>query len=277
MVSISHLVGITVQKWIVLRFPYRARIWATQLSNALYIVVPSWLYGMFWATLPLLGWSSYRPFNRGSKLCGPDLANYHIDLSNNSSNSSYSDVGLNAASYLISLLIFCYAIPIFIITISCYSIWRLLKDMRTNGQGLGLGNKLLLARRKSEVKQCWVGGMIVGSFLLAWSPFACCVLCQALGKPVPPNFLLVSAMLGKSSSIFNPIYYMFLSGGLRTNLRKILSAFRTPRTISGTAPQRRPITNMNRDYRKSKENVDNNLLGYKAEHQSQSGRRSDKS
>lgn len=136
--------------------------------------------------------------------------------------------------------------------------------MRTNGQGLGLGNKLLLARRKSEVKQCWVGGMIVGSFLLAWSPFACCVLCQALGKPVPPNFLLVSAMLGKSSSIFNPIYYMFLSGGLRKNLRKILSAFRSP-------PSRRPITNINRDYRQNKEKTD--LLDYRAEHQSQSKRR----
>ena len=234
LVSISHLVGIALQRCAILRFPLKARIWKSQPTIAWYVIVPSWFYGLIWALLPLFGWSTYRPFYEGSHLCGPDLEydktpeifgvpvgvpvvtqNPHM-VAASVSNEGY------AASYLMSLVVFCFVLPLFIIIGCSYSIYRSFKGMRREGVTLGLTPAIILQRRKQERKQCIMGGVMIGSFLISWSPFCICVFVLGLGKTVPTHLILVSAMLGKSSSLFNPIIYYLLVHPFRTACNDIL-------------------------------------------------------
>ena len=84
LVSISHLVAISVERRYIMKHPIKARILSKQLTIALYIVVFSWSYGLLWAVFPVLGWSRYMREEQAIHRC-------NIDLSTHSRNSlSYS-------------------------------------------------------------------------------------------------------------------------------------------------------------------------------------------
>ena len=208
LVSISQLVGITVQRCITLRFPMKARIWSQNLTTAWYVIIPSWLYGLLWSLPPFLGWSSYREMGIDSHLCGPDLGNH--------------DQEKNSLSYLINLTVWCFFVPILIIAFCSILIYQSLKSMRLNGDMLGLTTDVILMRRKLEKKQCIMGVVLIVSFLVAWSPFAVCVLMSALEIQVSTTLLHASATLGKSSSLFNPIIYCIFMEDIRIWCKEII-------------------------------------------------------
>ena len=212
LVSISHLTGIAIQRHAILQSPITARAWITDTRIAWYVVIPSWLYGLFWSLAPLLGWSSYRPMSQESNLCGPLL----------NINSYENATGEYAASYLVSLSVFCFIIPISIISACCYFIYQSLKHMRQVSGLLGLSLAIHLARQKLEEKQCIMGAVIIGAFLVAWSPYAVCVLIAAAGGTISSTLLLTSAVFGKTSCLFNPIIYSFFVKDFRSKCQDML-------------------------------------------------------
>ena len=68
LVSISHLIALSVERYYSVVSPYRSYAWSLRPLLSLYMVIPSWIYGLLWALFPLLGWSNYQPFEVGSSI-----------------------------------------------------------------------------------------------------------------------------------------------------------------------------------------------------------------
>lgn len=206
LVSISHLAGISIERAILLTFPWKAREWFANRWVSLYIIIPSWLYGFLWALFPLLGWSSYkREFNANHR-CS-------IDLETPSNNSR---------TYAICLMCFCFLIPIVCIAVSSGFTLRELKRMRTQVGVLGINENQVVLRRKREVKHTVMALVLISTFIVAWSPYSACVFALTTKGKVEESLLTFSAIFAKTSTLYNPIVYSIFLKEFRSRCLRVL-------------------------------------------------------
>ncbi|NWQ87990.1 OPSP protein, partial [Burhinus bistriatus] len=147
----------------------------------------SWTYSLVWTVPPLFGWSSYGPEGPGTT-CS---VNWHSK-------------DINNASYIVCLFIFCLVIPFVIIV---YSYGKLLCAVRqVSGINKGMGQT-----REQRVLIMVV--VMVICFLLCWLPYATVALIATFGKPglITPAASIIPSILAKSSTVYNPIIYIFLN------------------------------------------------------------------
>ncbi|XP_075573002.1 pinopsin [Pelecanus crispus] len=150
-------------------------------------IVLSWTYSLVWTAPPLFGWSSYGPEGPGTT-CS---VNWHSKDANN-------------ASYIVCLFIFCLLIPFVIIV---YSYGKLLCAVRqVSGINKGMG-------RTREQRILIMVVVMVICFLLCWLPYATVALIATFGKPglITPAASIIPSILAKSSTVYNPIIYIFLN------------------------------------------------------------------
>ncbi|NXG20098.1 OPSP protein, partial [Grallaria varia] len=157
-------------------------------------IILSWTYSLVWTTPPLFGWSSYGPEGPGIT-CS---VNWHSKDANN-------------ASYIVCLFIFCLVIPFVIIV---YSYGKLLCAVR-QGSGINRGK----GRSREQRILAMVVVMVV-CFLLCWLPYAAVALLATFGKPglITPAASIIPSILAKSSTVYNPIIYIFLNKQVRKML-----------------------------------------------------------
>ena len=96
LVSISHLVALSCERYITVIHPYKAYVWFYKKKTSLYFIIPAWAYGFLWAALPLVGWSSYSREQGAEHRCNINLY-------------TYDDHHL---SYTYTLLFFCFVVPL---------------------------------------------------------------------------------------------------------------------------------------------------------------------
>uniref|UniRef100_A0A8C3MYZ0 Uncharacterized protein n=1 Tax=Geospiza parvula TaxID=87175 RepID=A0A8C3MYZ0_GEOPR len=154
----------------------------TNYRKAWAAIILSWTYSLLWTVPPLLGWSSYGPEGAGIT-CS---VNWHSRDANN-------------ASYIICLFIFCLVIPFAIIV---YSYGKLLCAVR---------------QVKAHDRVLLMVMVMVLCFLLCWLPYAAVALLATFGQPglISPAASIVPAILAKSSTVYNPIIYVFLNKQVR--------------------------------------------------------------
>ncbi|OWK57611.1 Pinopsin [Lonchura striata] len=177
----------------------------TKYSKAWTGIILPWTYSLLWTVPLLLGWSSYGPEGPGIT-CS---VNWHSQDANNT-------------SCIICLFIFCLVIPFAIIV---YSYGKLLCAVR---QGI--------LERKSPKSSLSIHALVVSSvprgpgwgreqhillmvlvmvlcFLLCWLPYAAVALLATFGQPglITPAASIIPANLAKSSTVYNPIIYVFLN------------------------------------------------------------------
>lgn len=228
LVSITHLVGISLERFVIMKFPIQARMWSKQSKVSLYIIIPSWLYGLGCALPPLLGWSSYRRLKKGDYLCQVDL------------NSGKAE----AYSYLWFLISTCFIVPMIIISISSALILVEAKNITKEVSALGLRGRHAARRRLDERKHAYMVVVIIVTYVISWSPYATCVFVFSSKGTVSDNLLNFSAIFAKISAIYNPIIYsLFVTPfrkqclqffGCRTSLQEsfLFSNNLTQKTIS---------------------------------------------
>ncbi|NXG42826.1 OPSP protein, partial [Psilopogon haemacephalus] len=169
----------------------RAEADPTNYRKAWIGIVLSWTYSLIWTTPPLFGWSSYGPEGPGTT-CS---VNWHSKDTNN-------------VSYVICLFIFCLVIPFGIIV---YSYGRLLCAVRQVSS-----IKKETGRSREQRILIMVVVMVI-CFLLCWLPYATVVLIATFGKPglITPAASIIPSLLAKSSTVYNPIIYVFLNKQVR--------------------------------------------------------------
>ena len=209
LVSIAHLAGIAIERHLILRYPMRMRAWLNVRCICLYVIIPSWLYGFLWAFFPLIGWNRYTKQSGMSHSCGLDMTNTSI----------------NYTSYTYNLLFWCFAVPVGIISYCSYSIYRSLRLQRVQSDAVDLGDGVGETRRKMERQQTMMSFVMIGTFILAWSPYAGCVLVLTIRSSVPDLLLKVSALFAKTSTLYNPIIYSIFVEEFRNGCKKLFGCY----------------------------------------------------
>ncbi|XP_007246178.3 opsin 6, group member a [Astyanax mexicanus] len=202
--SINTLTAISITRYIKGCHPNKAHC----ITNATIAtcVMLIWAGAVFWSGSPLLGWGSYT--DRGYGTCEIDWAK-----------ANYSTIH---KSYIITILIFCFVVPVLIMLFSYVSIINTVK----RGNAMSAEGDLTDRQRKIERDVTIVSIVICTAFILAWSPYAVVSMWSAWGFHVPNLTSIFTRLFAKSASFYNPLIYFGLSSKFRKDVGVLLPCAR---------------------------------------------------
>ncbi|OXB64914.1 hypothetical protein ASZ78_009795 [Callipepla squamata] len=169
------------------RFQRRHAVWGCAFT---------WGWALLWSTPPLLGWSSYVPEGLRTS-CGP---NWYTGGSNNN-------------SYILSLFVSCFVLPLSLIL---FSYTNLLLTLRAAAAQQKEADTTQQAER--EVTRMVI--VMVMAFLLCWLPYSTFALVVATHKGIVIQPVLASlpSYFSKTATVYNPIIYVFMNKQVRKPL-----------------------------------------------------------
>ncbi|MCJ8737491.1 hypothetical protein PDJAM_G00024610 [Pangasius djambal] len=165
-----------------------------------------WISAVFWSTAPLVGWGSYT--DRGYGTCEIDWAK-----------ANYSTIH---KSYIITILILCFFVPVLIMLFCYVSIINTVK----RGNAMSSDGDLTDRQRKIERDVTIVSIVVCTAFILAWSPYAVVSIWSACGFHVPSLTSIFTRLFAKSASFYNPLIYFGLSSKFRKDVAVLLPCTR---------------------------------------------------
>ncbi|KAK7127300.1 hypothetical protein R3I93_020017 [Phoxinus phoxinus] len=198
--SINTLTVISITRYIKGCHPSKAHCITN--STVVVCVIFIWIGALFWSGAPILGWGSYT--DRGYGTCEIDWVK-----------ANYSTIH---KSYIISILIFCFFIPVLIMLFSYVSIINTVK----RGNAMSAEGDLTDRQRKIERDVTIVSIVICTAFILAWSPYAVVSMWSAWGFHVPNLTSIFTRLFAKSASFYNPLIYFGLSSKFRKDVSVLL-------------------------------------------------------
>ncbi|NXM91011.1 OPSP protein, partial [Oenanthe oenanthe] len=174
----------------------------------------TWGWSLLWTTPPLLGWSSYVPEGLRTS-CGP---NWYTGGSNNN-------------SYILSLFVTCFVMPLGLIL---FSYTNLLLTLRAAAAQQRQADTTQKAER--EVTRMVVA--MVVAFLTCWLPYTTFALVVATNKGIviQPALASLPSYFSKTATVYNPIIYVFMNKQFQGCLLEMLCCGHHPRGMGKTSP-----------------------------------------
>ncbi|XP_036938620.1 vertebrate ancient opsin-like [Acanthopagrus latus] len=184
-VSLISLAVLSYERYSTMMTPTEAD--SSNYCKALLGITLSWVYSLIWTMPPLFGWSSYGPEGPGTT-CSVD---WKAKTANN-------------ISYIICLFVFCLILP-FLVIVFCYG--KLLCAIR---QVSGINASM---SRKREQRVLFMVVVMVICYLLCWLPYGIMALLATFGPPglVTPEASIIPSVLAKTSTVINPVIYVFMN------------------------------------------------------------------
>ncbi|XP_029925723.1 visual pigment-like receptor peropsin [Myripristis murdjan] len=207
LVSINTLTVISVTRYIKGCHPQKAN--CISLNTIAISLICIWTGAFFWSVAPILGWGSYT--DRGYGTCEVDW-----------SKANYSTI---YKSYIISILISCFLIPVMIMFFCYVSIINMVKNT------LSADGYLTARQRKVERDVTRVSIVICTAFIMAWSPYAVVSMWSAWGFHVPSTTSIITRLFAKSASFYNPLIYFGMSSKFRKDVSVLLPCSREKREV----------------------------------------------
>ncbi|XP_053172044.1 parapinopsin-like [Scomber japonicus] len=165
-----------------------------QKQHAVGGIALSWLWSLTWNLPPLFGWGRYELEGVGTS-CAPDWHNR--DPHN--------------VSYILAYFAVCFAVP-FAIILASYT-----KLMWTLHQVSNMASVEGGAVAKGETKVAFMVVLMVLTFLISWMPYAGLAMLVVYDPDVEIHPLVgtVPVYLAKSSTVYNPLIYIYLNKQFR--------------------------------------------------------------
>ncbi|XP_040215200.1 parapinopsin-like [Rana temporaria] len=176
-------------------------------KQALAGIAVSWIWSLIWNTPPLFGWGSYQ-LEGVETSCAPDW--YNTDPVN--------------MSYIICFFSFCFAIPFLTILVSYgYLMWTLRQVAKL---GVAEGG----TTSKAEVQVSRMVLVMILAFLICWLPYAAFAMMVVAnpGMYIDPIIATVPMYLTKTSTVYNPIIYIFMNKQFQDCVIPFLCCGRNP-------------------------------------------------
>ncbi|XP_077373796.1 parietopsin [Festucalex cinctus] len=176
-------------------------------------LVAVWLFGLFWAVAPLLGWSGYSP-----------------EGVQTSCSLSWEERSWSNYSYLTLYTLICFIFPVAVI-IYCYSkVLASVRKLNTSVE-LQVGHSL---QKETDHAAMMVLAMIV-AFFACWLPYTALSVVVVLRPQlnIPPLLATMPMYFAKTSPVYNPIIYFLSNKQFRDAALETLSCGR--RSPRGTA------------------------------------------
>ncbi|KAL7885528.1 hypothetical protein AOLI_G00058230 [Acnodon oligacanthus] len=166
----------------------------------------TWLFCLFWAVSPLLGWSSY----------GPEGVQTSCSL-------GWEERSWSNYSYLLLYTLFCFLIPTAII-IYCYT--NVLLSMCKLNKSVELqGGKSHVEENRRAVKMVLA---MIGMFFTCWLPYTAISMVVVVDPElhIPPLVATMPMYFAKTSPVYNPIIYFMTNRQFRDCALEVLSCGR---------------------------------------------------
>ncbi|XP_047438729.1 parapinopsin-like [Mugil cephalus] len=196
-----------------------------QKKHALGGIAFSWLWSFTWNLPPLFGWGRYELEGVGTS-CAPD---WHSRDPQN-------------VSYILAYFAVCFAVP-FAMILASYSklLWTLHQVSKMACVEGG-------AVAKSEMKVASMVVLMVLTFMISWLPYAGLAMLVVYDPDVniPPLVGTVPVYLAKSSTVYNPIIYIYLNKQFRKYAVPFLLCGREPGVDDETSETATVVENANK-------------------------------
>uniref|UniRef100_A0A3B3ZRP5 G-protein coupled receptors family 1 profile domain-containing protein n=1 Tax=Periophthalmus magnuspinnatus TaxID=409849 RepID=A0A3B3ZRP5_9GOBI len=190
--SLCTVAVISIERYVVVCYPLGSVLF--QARHAVAGVVLSWVWSFIWNTPPLFGWGNYELEGIRTS-CAPNW--YSRDVGN--------------MSYIIMYFFLCFALPFSVIMVS-YSrlLWTLRQVTKLQVSEGGSTHRV-------EVQVARMVVVMVLFFLVTWLPYASMALSVILVPSlyIDPVIAAIPVFLAKSSTVYNPIIYVFMNRQFR--------------------------------------------------------------
>ncbi|XP_054707193.1 dopamine D2-like receptor [Uloborus diversus] len=219
--SIHTLMYISVHKYISITRPFSRAMTPKRIKI---MIAASWMWAMFCAIGPLIGWNK-NEYKMGASQCGPAIP-----------------MGLKEKSHSALITISNYLIPLAIM-IFCYS--RIFREIHVHMKRIRKTSNIDLENSVAQQKKVAITLFwVLACFLLCWTPFVlysnAAVFIKDKSK-LPPILNPLAYWCGYLNSACNPIIYAFRSPSFRKGYKEIMCG--TPEhNLSTEAFVRRRIT-----------------------------------
>ena len=195
----------------------------TSCGKKCLIIGTCWIYALFWAVLPLFGWSSY------------GLEGMGISCSINWQSRNMGNI-----SYTVLLFVFAFLIPVGIICVTYLKIYRKVKDHnnhvfknmhqvvkeeeakpRPPTIDFDQGRSHLVIYKERRIAK--IGFIMACGFCLAWTPYAV-VSMMSVKNPsfVSPLAATIPAIIAKSSTCYFPIIFGITHAPFKKELTRMV-------------------------------------------------------
>ncbi|XP_062891163.1 red-sensitive opsin-like [Mobula hypostoma] len=201
--GITALWSLTViawERWVVVCKPFGNIKFDEKWASA--GIIFSWAWSTIWCLPPIFGWSRYWPHGLKTS-CGPDVF------------SGSTDPGVK--SYMITLTITCAILPLLVIIICYLQVWMAIRSV-------AMQQKESETTQKAEKEVSRMVVVMILAFCFCWGPYTFFALFASLnpGYAFHPLAAALPAYFAKSSTIYNPIIYIFMNRQFRNCILQLL-------------------------------------------------------
>ncbi|XP_013394150.1 melanopsin-like [Lingula anatina] len=169
------------------------------IRKAIQIAAGAWLYALLWALPPVFGWSSYTTEGPGTWCSVLWQSSDPIDV-----------------SYIITLFFFCFFIPVVIMVVCYYHLYREVRRMarQTSIEQDSSAGRENIRREKKVAKMTIV---VWAAFLIAWTPYATVALISTFGDASSISYMAAAlpSVMAKSATVYNPFIYVAMNERFR--------------------------------------------------------------
>lgn len=164
-----------------------------------------WLYSLAWTGAPLIGWNRYT-----------------LEVHRLGCSLDWASKDPNDASFILLFLLACFFVPVGIM-VYCYGNILYTVKMLRSIQDLQTVQIIKILQYEKKVAVMFL--LMIGCFLLCWTPYAVVSMMEAFGRHrnmVSPTTAIIPSFFAKSSTAYNPLIYAFMSRKFRRCLLQLL-------------------------------------------------------
>ncbi|KAM3842228.1 opsin-3-like, partial [Diretmus argenteus] len=163
-----------------------------------------WVYSLAWTGAPLLGWNRYT-----------------LEIHRLGCSLDWASKDPNDASFILFFLLACFFVPVGIM-IYCYGNILYTVRMLRSIQDLQTVQIVKILRYEKRVAVMFF--LMISCFLVCWTPYAVVSMMEAFGRKrmVSPTMAIIPSFFAKSSTVYSPLIYIFMSRKFRRCLLQLL-------------------------------------------------------
>ncbi|CAH1776414.1 unnamed protein product [Owenia fusiformis] len=200
------LAAISVDRYIIILKP--CSINCLTYRGAYLMIAFCVVISLLFSLMPLTGWNSYT-----------------LEAANTSCSVNWKGRTPGDTSFIITIFLACFVLPVAVM-VCCYTFLfiKVREVTQILANGPGSNRKVTNHKNAMEMKLAWMIGVMLGAYLVSWTPYAIVSLWAAIGDPdsIPVLAALLPAVLAKSATVWNPIIYVGMNKKFRQALGNVL-------------------------------------------------------
>ncbi|KYO24418.1 visual pigment-like receptor peropsin isoform A [Alligator mississippiensis] len=200
MASIGLLTVVAVDRYLTICRPNIGRRMTTHTYTML--ILAAWVNAVFWASMPIVGWSSYAP--------DPTGATCTINWRKNDA---------SFVSYTMTVIAVNFVVPLSVMFYCYFNISRTMKQYTASNclESINID-------WSDQVDVTKMSVVMIIMFLVAWSPYSIVCLWSSFGDPnkISPVMAIIAPLFAKSSTFYNPCIYVIANKRFRRSILAIV-------------------------------------------------------